>query len=334
MVRWADVWSLIRALRSHVRLLAAVIVVSIIGASLYYVAVDRTYTAVAVVGPPGPSPTGAIMAAGGAPSLSVSRMLSGNAPATKDNYQDFLQLLPSSRLSQVLIDRDQITRRLFPARWDQQNHRWKSPGPMRSQVLKVKEALGLPHNDVPGPDAVTDYLQARLKVSQSNNSSTSTGLLARSTPYVQISLTADNPEEAENLLRTILAETDRIVREDQGRDISARITFLRNELASQGLSVDERAALISILSGQEQLLAMVQADQRFASNLIVPPFASLRPTTPPGLVKVMAGAMFLAFALWVGLVLLSQWSLGVRRMIAWARTGHVETASVRLQEAD
>jgi hypothetical protein len=82
------------------------------------------------------------------------------------------------------------------------------------------------------------------------------------------------------------------------------------------LAVDERTALISILSNQEQLLTVIQADQRYASTLVVPPYASLKPTSPPPAVVLIMMAAVTSVFVWMAIIFLSMNNTRIGQLIA------------------
>jgi hypothetical protein len=318
---WTILKSFAVTLKCYYRLLGAIFAIALILAAFVYFFTSRTYTAVAVLGPPGPSPTGMMMTSiggGGFASGLTSKLLgSGGASGGNDPYQNFQQLLPSTKLSQVLIERDHILQTVFYKRWDFETNRWKQPGLLGSLKNGIKGLLNLPITNRPNVDDLTRFFDSHLDVGHASISSG--GLLGSSSPYINVSFKYGDPREAERLLGVILFETDQIIREDQRHNVTSRIAFLRQELSSQSIAADERTALISILSDQEQLLSMIEADQRYASTLVVPPYASLKPTSPPQPGTLIVVALFASVFAWCVCVSLSLHSGHIRKFIAWSR---------------
>lgn len=253
---------------------------------------------------------------GGSASGLASRVLGSNSGANNDPYQEYLQLLPSSRLSKSLIERNHILQMLFSGDWDEGTKTWKQPSTFRAALRTVKQVLNRPVNYPPGVDDVTLFLQRHLSLTHASAGS-SLSLLPEATSYMSVSFTYSDPKQAEALLNSILLETDRIIREDQRHDVTARISFLRQELSRESIAADERTALISILSAQEQLLAMVQADNRYALTLVVPPYASQIPTSPPGPVKMVLYVLVISFVVWFGLMIVSVRFAFIRKLVAY-----------------
>lgn len=318
LLDWARVWSFFSILWSYHRLFGVIFVVAAVCIGVWYATAKQTYTAVAVIGPPGPSPTGSMIASMGVGSLTSglsAKILGGLGSNSKDPFQEYLQLLPSSRLCEALIGRDHFLQTIYYRRWDNSEKKWKAPGGILRVVNFVKWVLNRPIMDRPGVDDLMNYLTRHISIDASK--STQFDRLTDNSPYKKVSFTYGNPKEAERLLNIILLETDRIIRDEQRRDVTARIAFLRGQLSHTTLSVDERAALISILSSQEQLLSMIHADTRFATTLVIPPYASPTPTSPPGPRTIAVVIVMLSVFVWVGIVFLGTYDKRVERRIAY-----------------
>jgi hypothetical protein len=290
-------------LRNHVLLLPVVFVICFAVCFSIYPRIEPTYTAVAVIGPPGPSPINtmlATMGGGSAAGMAKKFLGGGGASGANDPYEEYKQLLPSSRLCQALIEKDHILQIIFYKRWDAQAKKWKSGGPLKDVINGVKGALNRPISGDPGIDELMKYLTKRLVVSKTSSDFSS---LLSEGAYNAISFEYKDPYEAEVILNTILLEADNVIREDQRRDIQARISFLRKELSDSTITTDERTALISILSDQQQTFSMILADNRYASTLVIPPYASRKPTSPAGLFKTGINVGLASVLLWICLVL-------------------------------
>jgi len=316
---WAMAWSFVALLRRYYRLFWVVFAVMIAILGVQYVASDQSYTATAIIGPPGPSPAGnmlASMSTGGFSSGLSAKLLGGLGSSSRDPYQEYLQLLPSTRLCQALIARKGFLQKIYSHQWDVAGKKWKEPGPIRSAEIIVLRLLGRPVATEPNVDQLMLYLGKHLSIGPLQ---AKTGLvkLLDNSPYSQVTFNYENPQEAERILDVVLYETDRLIREDDRRDVTARIAFLRSELSKGSLLVDDRTALISILSDQERLLAMIQSDKRYASALIVPPYASPIPTSPPRPSVVAFEVLLLSLVLWVGIVIIGTRNKWIEKHIAY-----------------
>jgi hypothetical protein len=149
---------------------------------------------------------------------------------------------------------------------------------------------------------------------ESANSKADSLLSGVSSTYSRVTFTYGDPQQAEKLLNLILHEADEIIRQDQRHDVSARMAFLGREIPTVTVS-DQRESLIALLSNQEQLQMMIEADKRFASSLIDPPYASQWPTSPGPIVGHVAIAIVLSVFVWAGLVFAAMRFEPVRRFI-------------------
>ncbi len=300
-VDWAWVGAFALVLRRYFRLLGLILLVSLVIAAILYLILPRTYEASATVGPPGPSPTDTMfMSLGG--SNVASHLLGGISGSSAGGpYDEFLQLLPSSRLAQVLISKYHLDRQIFYRQWDAQARSWKT-GWLQGMKDDLKRLLGLPVVRGPTVDTLMQYLNKNLKV-VGVSSGLSSALIPGTSTYSTVSFRFEDPQQAESILNTMLRATDQIIREDQRRDVTARISTLESELSEVTVS-DERSSLIDILTNQEQLLTMIQADQRYASTLVVPPYASPKPISPTIVVSVIL-AFMCALLAWIAVVILA-----------------------------
>jgi len=318
---WNKLHAFIAELKRYYRLFWLLFGLLFLVAAVVYLWVPRSYTAVAVLGPPAPSPTSTMISTisgGGIASGLAAKMMGGGTAGGSDPFQDFQQLLPSTGLAQVLIERDQILQVIFDKKWDAKNRRWKEIGALGGFKNTLKRQMSLPVNDVPDVDDLTSYFDQHLAVSKTSGSGG--GVLGGLSPYIKVSFRYEDPREAERLLTIILAEADRVVREHQRRNVTSRVAFLRKELERSDLSAGERTSIISILSDQEQLLSMVEADQRYASTLIVPPYAASKPSYPPSPATLVVLTAVLSIIGWVLTVAVSIRSRKLQKLICWSRT--------------
>ena len=302
-------------LRRYLRLYAVLLAVTIIAAILIFVFVKPTYTAKAIIGPPSISPTDTMLAdigSTGVASLAKKALGSSLGGQNNDPYQEYLQLLPSTRLAEILINKDHFLQTIYYEEWDAGAHRWKT-GFLHAMSSAVKRYLGRPVTNGPDVDTLMLDLQKNLDV-VGLTAGTSSILMPGSATYQEVSFRFEDPHQAEIMLGEMLADTDRIIRDDQKRDVVGRVSYLAKELSNVTNS-DERVSLISILTQQEQLLAMLEADRSYASTLVVPPHASLKPTSPPSLAELAILAVGFSTAMGVALVVFGTRVPFIRRLV-------------------
>jgi hypothetical protein len=302
-----------KALIANCRFFLIVLVVSLFLALGAAMLLPAKYTATAVVGPPGPSPTNVMVAAsgggllpgvGGSSGLAgvASKLLGGTTGSgSSDPYQEFLQILQSTRLQETLIERDHILPLIFHKKWDAQHGVWLPPTMLHIAKTWAMKLFNRPVSDAPGIEELAQYFEKNVIIASASATSRGmAGMLGGLSPYTSVSVTADDPKTAENLLSMILREADDLIRADERQEVSARLAYLRSQIPTVTVA-DEKQILVSILSSQEQLLMMIESDPRFASTMVDPPFSSNIPTFPKGPLVCAALAVAFAILVWTGL---------------------------------
>ncbi len=304
---WRPILSFFTELPRHWRLLLVLIIVGILFGVVRYATAEPQYVAVAVIGPPGPSPTDTFMPGNlGGASLAGSAVRrafgGGSGSSANDPFKEYLKLLNSTRLARVLIEKDNILPVIFARKWDVEHKRWRSGGLLHVAMNNVKMFLRRPVKDSPDVEDVTDFLKSNLLVDTEGTGGgvKLTELLGQNS-YPTVYMKFSDPKTAERLLRTILDEADEMIRSDLRRDVAARLAFIQAGIPAITAS-DQRDALISVMSGQKQLQMMVEADKRFASTLIDPPYASEIPVSPTSPLKYFTMVILVCFFAWLGLV--------------------------------
>jgi hypothetical protein len=293
-------------LRIHYPLYFVFLFVFLALAMAMYVLVQPVYTATATIGPPSQSSaTSMISGLDGGPGQSVKRLLGGATGSTgNDPFQEYQQVLHSSRLAAQLAEKDGMLQRLFSHEWDAEHKRWRGENNTNGFIADLKRAMHRPIVTHPDADVLEDELDHIMAVTQASNGAAS--LLSMGSGYMVATLKYRDPREAESLLSIVLARADAIIRQDQQRDVLARIAYIEAELPTI-TQTEQRESLIQILSSQDELKTMMVADQRFAFTMIDPPHASPIPTFPmrPSsaiLLSAFAAFGFTALTVYLGMI--------------------------------
>jgi hypothetical protein len=313
-------------LRSHYVSLIVLIGLSL-AAGVAIIAMDMPeYTAVATLGA-APSPLSDltsmtsglsdVLGSGITRQLGLGRRAGGQS----DTFDQYVELLKSNRVAERLAQDPNVMHAIFYTRYDWERHRWKSSGSIRSVVKKwVKGVLHYSDNPVPGVDDVVKYLTANVTVDAPLTSS-----------FVTVSLISESPEKARWLLSTLLFDADSIIREDKRRDVAARISYLDDTLPAV-TQTEQREVLSTILSDQQQTMMMVRADERYASAVVDPPYASPMPTEPR--IMNVLGIMFLLAIVCWGFLIKFPPNISVFARFMPMRSSWLEAGDAHLDRAE
>lgn len=281
--------------RTYYRLLIVLLFVSMAIVIAVVMLTEPVYTATALVGPADNSDQPFGVDAGGlsgtvggvAKHLHVGKMLGDNS---NDTFDEYTSLLSSTRLAWALVNKDHILPVIFADQWDAANKRWYPRDTLVAETIDfLKRLLRRPVKPAPDVDDLMKFFDKKFSVDMSLETS-----------FATVTFKFDNPGEAERILNLILLEADNIIRQDKRRDVSARIAYLNTALEHLTLA-DQKPAMIDILSQQQQEMMMVEADHRYASILIDPPHAPIKPTSPVPTIDAAIGAAVSLIA-WLGIV--------------------------------
>jgi hypothetical protein len=312
---WTKTVAFLWQLRIHYPLYFVFLFIFLVLAVAMYVLVQPVYTASAIIGPPSQSSATSMLSSGldGGAGSTFKRLLGGATGSTgNDSFQEYQQVLHSSRLAAQLAEEDGLLPKLFSEQWDAEHKRWRAEGDPNGFSANLKRALHRPVVLHPDANTLEDVLGHMFSVSAAPSSSAS--LLSMGTSYMIVTLKYRDPQEAENLLNIVLSRADAIIRQDQQRDVVARISYIESELPTI-TQAEQREALIQILSSQEEQKTMMVADKRFSFTMIDPPHASPIPTfpmRPSSTFLLSAFAALVSMALVVYLGTISSW---VRKLI-------------------
>lgn len=294
------------------------VVVTVILFLLAYCLRTPVYTAEATIGPPNPSSISSTVMGSDPVMGGVARRLLGNSSSSgNDPYQEYQQLMHSPRLAVELAQKDNFLPIIFDKSWDAAHHMWKPHGMLHPIKAAIFALFKRPVADHPDVDSLEAYLNLNLGIapSKSARESSVAEIAGVGGPYMTLTFPAGSPEEAERLLSTILQRADTAIREEQLRDVKARIDYIESELPLI-TQTDQRQALIEALASQEELNVMMVADKRFAYVLVSPPYASLTPTSPGSPVTAIALSIFVSLLLWIALVALEPKVAFLQRWLA------------------
>ena len=290
-----DIGALVRVaidrFRTYHLLLWVLILLFVLGAFVFIGTASPTYTATAVIGPS----TSLDTLTSANPLQQVARRIRGGGllggGGGNESFDEFNALLGSTRLADRLSQVPGVMQAIFSDQWDAQGNRWIPPDD--GILNQVRRLLGRPIKPAPDVDDLKKFLGEHMISS-----------VALETGYATVTFKYGNHNQTERLLNQILLAADNIIREDKRRDVGARIGYLAHALADVTFA-DQKTAMIGTLSEQQQQMMMIQSDHRYASILIDPPHAPIRPTSPVPTID-LGGSVLLAIGVWYLLVFLAK----------------------------
>jgi len=288
--------------------------------TLVYTLGKASYTATAIIGPPNPSPVSSLlnsMPGSGRISGIARQITGGGGGGSNDPYQEYQQILLSTRLPIELAKKNDFLQESYRDRWDAVHNRWNPPGALFYIVSPIKRFLDRPVSDHPDAVSLMNYLDRNFDVTptKSVGAGITTGVMQLQNGFLTLTFEADDPERAQSLLSTLMTQADDLIRQEQMKDIDARISFINAELLRTSQS-DLKDALIQTLALQENIKVMMIADKRFAYILVDPPYASPIPTSPIGPSKALLVSIVLSLFLGTVIIVLADYTLAVRKLVS------------------
>jgi len=272
-----DVWGAKRSI-------ATLLVLSVFLSLFSVWAAKPTYTAKMLVGPSEQS--GDQGGIGGAPGQlgGAASMLGINGGGGLNSaFRKYEAVLDSYDLAAAILRHDELKTMIFGPSWNPSTRTWSRPTGFTFEVKDfLKGLLGLQRWAPPTPFTMQMKIKTMMKVTTN-----------KLTSYLTISLDADTAEQAQKLLTVITKGADDLLCRSQKGYSQNRIDYLNFEL-QRATQQDQRAAMIQILSVQEQRLMMASADKTVAIDIIDAPYAPPLPSAPQPRVVLVTYAFYAA----------------------------------------
>jgi uncharacterized protein involved in exopolysaccharide biosynthesis len=215
---------------------------------------------------------------GGMSDLAGLAGISLGTGASDVQLQLYLASLQSTVVAQDLVNRPEVASVVFKKVWDPETKTFKEPhGVVRFITQTIKSAIGLPVSAWQPPDgrALKKVLDRNLVIDYK-----------RTSPVVEITYRASDKEFGRRLLMMMHQAADHHMRERATQRSSEYIKYLTEQLKIV-TSTEERQALIATLTEQETLRMAAMADVPYSVDVLVPPTASLTPTSPAPVIIIL-----------------------------------------------
>jgi hypothetical protein len=262
-------------------LLLAVVVLALLVTAAALKLQRPLYTATLTLGP---APTDLSAASRLASELEEFASLAALAqnPAKLERISDlerYSQMLSSTTLAARLQEEHGLLQIAFEDDWDAERQAWRRPqGALAALEGALMGFFGFPAWTEPDVTTLAEWLDGAIIVSRLGGSA-----------MLRLRMDHPDPEFAAAVITMTHETADTLLREDALGRVGAQIAVVERELAGAS-SPTRRQALEDMLSAQYQVQTLLQVDQPYAAQVLVPATASATPTSPnPLLILILAG---------------------------------------------
>ena len=205
---------------------------------------------------------------------------------------DRLELVISSiTLAETLQRKYGYLQKVFEGSWDPVGERWIRPSGKRFEwEQRVRGLFHLRTWSEPTIESLAEYLQGAILIEEHEGS-----------PFNTVSFIHADSQFALEVLRTVYAEADEILRQQDRKETTERKAYIVEQLERTSI-LEMRAALVGLLTHEESTMMMLLGSLPYAARVIEPAYVSEIPTAPP--ILVTFGTPFLG-SLAIGIVLVS-----------------------------
>ena len=263
-------------------LLLAAIVLAVLVTTVALKLQSPLYSATMIVAP---APTALSAASQLASELEQFASLAtlAQSPAKLERVSDlerYVQLFGSTTLAARLQAEHGLLQIVFEDDWDAENQAWRRPEGVVATIERVVLGFfGFPSWTEPDIAALADWLNSRVNVTRLGGSA-----------MLRLRMQHPRPEFATSVVAMVHETADQLLREDALARIGAQIALAERERAA-ATAPTRRQALEDMLSAQYQVQALLQVDQPYAAQIMVPVTASATPTSPNPLLILVLAAM-------------------------------------------
>ena len=205
------------------------------------------------------------------------------SPAKLERVSDlerYVQLFGSTTLAARLQAEHGLLQIVFVDDWDVEAQAWRRPEGLKATLEHaVLGFFGFPSWTEPDIATLAEWLSGGVTVTRLGGSA-----------MLRLRMQHPRPEFATSVVAMVHEAADQQLREDALARIGAQIELAERERAA-ATSPTRRQALEDMLSAQYQVQALLQVDQPYAAQIMVPVTASATPTSPNPLLILVLAAM-------------------------------------------
>ena len=230
----------------------------------YVKSAGPVYTATMVVQSAGERGGGAL---GGA--LGQLSGLVGLASAAEDReFSHYQAIMHSVRVAERLQQKYGMMQQLWRGQWDEAHQRWIEPTGWRHDLeVWWNELRGFPRWTPPSVYDLAKLLEGGIKIKRSTGVGPS---------IYEITYKGSDREFAIRFLNAVHKEAEQAMREERRARAEEQAKYLRGQI-DQTPNIEYRIALYQMLSEQDKIMMLLSSSLPYASIMIDPPNAPLRP---------------------------------------------------------
>lgn len=225
--------------------------------------------------------------------LGVAGLLSkiGLSGDSMDPFTLFNTLIYSHDVASRIAQRPGMLQLLFPDEWDDKTGGWHEPSNLVSVVQRAGRTLvRLPSWKAPDANRLADLILKKVDVTQNASDGTAT-----------IEFDHQDPKVAAALLNALFQETNALIKTSvQKRSVEERRYIIERLRGVTG--VENREALLTVLSTLEQDIMLTSGNLPYAADKIDGPWVSTQPAFPNPPVTIATCVFLGAFGSWLFIV--------------------------------
>jgi uncharacterized protein involved in exopolysaccharide biosynthesis len=192
------------------------------------------------------------------------------------DFQKFQSLLMSRKVADQLAKNQYIMSKAFPKVWDAEIKRFVPPPGLTGVISTIFQfVVGAPGWVPPTGEDLHTYITKNVNIDSNIDGSI-------------ITVTFDHPDAAfaSAFLTALHEHADAIMRDDARRTAERRTVYL-NKLLESTTQDDQRQALITLLSTEQQKAMLAAVDKYYSAGVLDPPARTYWPAWPPRIILIV-----------------------------------------------
>ena len=215
---------------------------------------------------------------GGAQSDSLLAV-AGLADLAEGPITSFLVTITSTDLAQVLVEKHDMIRQIYPERWDDKTQTWKPPQSLVARLTGwLNILIGEPSWRPPTVEDLAAYISREVEIKP-----------FKDTPYFEIIYKHPEGAFAVRFLNTLHEEADRLLRARDLRQIELSRGYLLEQIGQVDIQ-DHRTILVRLLLETERKRMLLGDELGYSVRILDHPKAPAGPTSPKPLLVLVISA--------------------------------------------